>query len=354
MLMGWADLLGESETVIAPWLGGRRIVSGVRQWTIDGRLPPEHGWYTFTVTGGRKAKVGEPAMADPELFEKSAQVRGYLIGNRLVADDTDFERDSARIIGKTRVVYLLEPGLERFARVLCAVHDERLVYLQPEFPLGPEPDVIQAFEDRVRTLDSIAEVTPALHMAFRWQSWWRDEQDRQVREEEERIRREEQAQIRAEEAERRRIEEAREAEREAERQRVATQAAERRFQREQRRNRGRNRGHNRGYGGGGSGGSNWGGAQVRRQAQRVLSAAGAELLDWGTARGANQATVRFRFLGHRFRSVVRLPGLQVVEAGICLTDARTGERGDDRFTLASLPGVIQQAHRQGMLVILRW
>src|SRR5688500_11420180 len=122
--MGWADLLGQAQTLVAPWLGGRRIVSGVRAWTIDGPLPPEHGWYSFTVTGGRKARTGAPATADPELFDKRERVSGYLIGNRLMADDVALELDSARIIERTRVVYLLEPGLDRFGRILAAVHDE--------------------------------------------------------------------------------------------------------------------------------------------------------------------------------------------------------------------------------------
>lgn len=342
--MGWADLLGESETIIAPWLGGRRIVSGVRQWAIDGQLPPEHGWYSFTVKGNRKAEVVEPAMADPELFAKSDRVLGYIIGNRLMADDADLELSSGRIIERTRVVYLLEPGLERFARVMTAVHDGRLVYLQQEFPLGPEPDVAMAFEDRKRTVDDIPEVTPALHMVFRWYTWWRNEEERLAREEEERIRREEEAERRRIEEERRQAEQARvraEEERRArerrraedryrQRQAAAAERAVRRLPRRQRE-----------------------GARSRYQAESVLLAAGAELLDW-TPSGGNQATVRFRFLGHRFRSVVRVPSLRVVEAGICLTDGRTGERGDDRFTLASLPGVIQQAQRLGQLVILRW
>ena len=337
--MGWADLLQtDRETVIAPWLGGRRIVSGVRTWAIDGDLPPEHGWYSFTIGSGRKATTGETALADPELFDKSDRVRGYLIGNRLLADDMPLEIDNTRILQRSQVVYLLEPELPRFSRVMTAVHDGRLVYLQTEFPLGPEADVVCAFEDRKRTVDDIPEVTPALHMAFRWQSYWRDELERRARAEEERIRREEEAARRAEQARRQR-------EREQAREEAARRARDRhRRRRDRRAERAierlpRNRRE---------------GARARHEAQRVLAAAGAELLDWSAGRNANQAVVRFRFLGHRFRSVVRVPGLRVIEAGICLTDAHSGERGDDRFTLASLPGVIRQAHNQRQLVILRW
>jgi hypothetical protein len=339
--MSWAELLQQRETVIAPWLGGRSIVSGLRRWTIDGPLPPEHGWYSFDVSGGRKAKTGAPALADPELFGKGERVSGYLIGNRLLADDVTLELDSGRIIEHSRVVFLLEPGLDRFARISAAVHDARLVYLQSEFPLGPESEVLEAFEDRRPTLDHIPGVTPALHMVYRWYSWWRDEQDRQARAEEERLRREaeeerqrEEEQRRREEEERRRLERAQAAERE----RAAAQALERRHALEAR---GRRRFGNRSVG-------------DEQEARRVLAEAGAELLDWTRGRDANQAVVSFRFLGRRFRSVVRVPGLRIVEAGICLTDARSGERGDDRFTLASLPAVIAQADRQNQLVILRW
>ena len=332
--MSWADLLGQSDSVIAPWLGGRSITSGVRSWTIDGPLPPEHGWYSFTTRNNRKATVLEPALADPELFSKSERVSGYLIGNRLIADDSPFEPDSGRIIGHSRVVYLLEPGLERFSRALAAVHDGRLVYLQLEFPMGPESEVTHAYEDRAQTLDDIAEVTPALHMAFRWHSWWRAHEERRARElEAERLR---------EEAARQREAERRQAE---ERARVAErQSAKRRERQERRARRAIARLPHR----------QRSAAQAQHEARRVLATAGAELLDWTPSHNRDQVVVRFRFLGHRFRSVVRVPGLRVVEAGICLTDAHSGERGDERFTLASLPAVIRQAQRQGELVILRW
>lgn len=341
--MGWADLLQQAEAVVAPWLGGRRIVSGVRSWTVDGPLPPEHGWYSFTVTGGRKARTNAPATADPELFDKSERVSGYLIGNRLIRDDVALELDSARIIEHTRVVCLLEPGLDRFSRILAAVHDERLVYLQPELPLGPEGEVLEAFEERRPSIDHVAGVTPALHMVYRWYRWWHDEQERQIRAEEERIHREEEQRRREEEQQRREEEQARlrsERAQAAERERLAREALERRRQREAR-GRGR-RTTSRTIG------------SPREEAQRVLANAGAELLDYTQGRSSDQAVVTFRFLGRRFRSVVRVPGLRVVEAGICLTDSHSGERGDDRFTLASLPSVIAQAERQNQLVILRW
>jgi hypothetical protein len=42
-----------------------------------------------------------------------------------------------------------------------------------------------------------------------------------------------------------------------------------------------------------------------------------------------------------------------VDSGICLVDHGTGERGDTRFTLESLPGVVGEAMDLGRLVVFR-
>jgi hypothetical protein len=34
-------------------------------------------------------------------------------------------------------------------------------------------------------------------------------------------------------------------------------------------------------------------------------------------------------------------------------DHRTGEKGDTKFTLESLPGVVREAEREGVLVVFR-
>ena len=45
--------------------------------------------------------------------------------------------------------------------------------------------------------------------------------------------------------------------------------------------------------------------------------------------------------------------LRIVDAGICLEDHATGEKGDTYFTLESPPGVVRQAIREGQLVVWR-
>jgi hypothetical protein len=63
--------------------------------------------------------------------------------------------------------------------------------------------------------------------------------------------------------------------------------------------------------------------------------------------------VQFRFQGQAFECVVEADTLRIVDSGICLVDHGTGERGDNYFTLESLPAVIEQANREQRLVIFR-
>jgi hypothetical protein len=63
--------------------------------------------------------------------------------------------------------------------------------------------------------------------------------------------------------------------------------------------------------------------------------------------------VRFAIDNSRFECVCNAQTLRVIDAGICLTDEDTGERGDNRFTLESLPSVILEAQREGVLVVFR-
>ena len=62
--------------------------------------------------------------------------------------------------------------------------------------------------------------------------------------------------------------------------------------------------------------------------------------------------MRFRFRRQRFECVCD-EALRIVDSGICLVDHATGERGDTRFTLESLPAVIGQAMDEGRLVRFR-
>lgn len=105
-----------------------------------------------------------------------------------------------------------------------------------------------------------------------------------------------------------------------------------------------------------------GSAQGRRELAGVdfdaacaaaLKLAGAEFLE--SRLTGRDFAVRFRLpdLARRFECVVDRHTLSVVEAGVCLTDESTGVKGDKLFTLESLPGVIREADRQGVLVVFR-
>jgi len=84
----------------------------------------------------------------------------------------------------------------------------------------------------------------------------------------------------------------------------------------------------------------------------ALRGAGARLL--GHRRGAAGAIeVRWTFDGERFVTLVEEDTLRVRDAGICLTDHYTGERGDTRLTLESLPAVVREAIEGEKLVITR-
>lgn len=312
--MGWKDLLQENETtVVAPWLGGRVLRFGMRTWTIEGALPPEHGWFTFRIAG-RKATAGAPAAITPSDILAATQVRGFLVGDRLVLDNAFVDPDPAKIIERSERVHLLDPGLERFARITAGrpSEDSPLVFIAMEYPLGPEPQVVAAYEDRKDSVTQIPGVTPALDAAFRMESYQRAEAER-----------------RRAEAERRRLElEARRAEDER-RAELAKQL--------------------------GTGEGRRAMAQVdfAGAARAALAVGGAEYLDHRAARGRNEMVVRFRLLGRRFECTCDARTLQIIDAGICLINHATEERGDTYFTLESLPAVIQEAERGHKLVVFR-
>jgi hypothetical protein len=211
-------------------------------------------------------------------------------------------------------VHLIERGLDRFVRVVAGRTFEGgpLIYEAQEFPLGPEDAVLAAFQDKKPTVDAIPGVAPALDTAFRFETWRRAETDR----------------IRREEAELREREERERAE------------AERRAQiREQ-----------------------LGDALGRRElakfdfqaaATAALEVGGAEYLDHRESYNKGEMVVKFRLDHRRFECVCSAETLRIIDSGICLTDEATGIKGDTRFTLESLPPVIRQAQREGVLVVYR-
>jgi len=314
----WTQLIATPEPVSLPWLGGRALFGQGRTFKLVGDLPPEHGWHSFEVDGSRRIRwAGVEAWADHDALMKAPTRCGYLVGNRFLPDDAPIVLDPRRIVEQSLEVRLVEAGLGRFSRVRVARwgHTD-WVYAQQEFPLGPEAAVLDAYLDRAASVTSVPHVTPALDLAFRFESWRRtDAEERRLLMELER-----------QEAERR------EAERlmaEAEQLQFAeamASVAKRRGLIER----------------------DFAGA-----ARAALAVGDAELLDVRDARTKTEKVVQFRFRKRRFECVVERSTLRIVDSGICLVDHGTGEKGDTYFTLESLPAVIQQAIDEGRLVVFR-
>jgi hypothetical protein len=244
---------------------------------------------------------------DPSWADGQPRLRGYLVGDHFVSDNIGH--------GEETLVqaYCVELGLERFARATVVRDREgRLVYISQEFPQGPEEEVRRAYQDRDNNLTKIPHVTPALDMAFRWLWRWREEQEERRRELE-RIRAEEEAKRAAQE----RLEKA---------MKDAGSAAGRRVLATQ---------------------------DFEMAAKEALRVSGAELLDVLDSTRRGEKIVQYRFRHRRLECVVDARTLQVNDSGICLTDHRTGEKGDTRFTLESLPGVVAEAMDQDKLVVWR-
>lgn len=293
--MDYGKFLQQVSSVIAPWLGGQQIHTKDRQFRLVNR-PDEFGWYSWE-TQGRRAALQGIEDAPFEVIGRR-KICGYLVGNSVVPDDSSVLPDSiTEALKQTIPVLMVEIGLPRFSKVtVVRWWDWQHVYVGQEFGLGVEDDVQMAYEDELSSLDGIKGVTPALDLAFRWESLRRA----QARER------------------RRQIEEERRAREEELRRVMARAAAEERRRLEQERLREL-------YG------------DFEGRARTALGMMGATILDWSEGRN-NEATVTYRFRNQRFQCVCDMASLAIVDAGVCLEGS--GESGDRRFTLQSLPAVI--------------
>ncbi len=315
--MSWNDLLADNDERALPWLGGRMIFDRARRWKIRGALPPELGWHRFAVSGGRDARWVGPDALDPDFERGREAVRGYLVGDRMIADHAAVRVEPRAVFEQTEQVWLAEPGLDRFARALAVRRaDDRLIYVRQEFPQGPELEVLEAWQDREDSLDDIPGVTPALQLAFLWLTHQRAAEE--ARAAEAAMMAELEAEERARVAEQRRLQQ--------------IYSAAERHARERR-------------------------ALARRDfgtaAKAALAVSGAELLDHRDNVRRGEKVVQFRFKRRRFECVAHAETLRIIDAGVCLINHATGERGDDRFTLESLPAVIDEAMRRGVLHVFR-
>jgi hypothetical protein len=313
--MTWRELLHtENETVTLPWIGGRELRSFSRKWSLVGPLPREQGWYVFKLLKGRTATL-DNGPVDPVVETLTHVHYGYLVGDRF-ATEQFIERvviEPTEVAKRLPRVHLINDAVGRFTRVSVGgiTSDGSLFFRQVEMPLGPEDDVQRAYEDQVANLDTVKGVTPALDAAFRMAVWQRAEAARR-RAELERLRAEEDARLAAEA---RRLELVRQL-------------------------------------GDGAGRRAMAKVDFEAAARAALAVGGAELLDWDAVRGRHEFTVRYRLNRQRFECVCD-ENLHIIDAGICLQDHRTGIKGDERFTLESLPGVVAQAEREGKLVVFR-
>ncbi|RLG68310.1 MAG: hypothetical protein DRO11_09230, partial [Methanobacteriota archaeon] len=294
--MGWKDLLQTTdvETLVFPWVGGRSLQAPDGQgWRIQGRVPPEHGWYEFEL-GNRKATGWKAVEAPWDALHRDLQI-GYLVGDRFIPEEVArVEPDLGKLVDDFERVHLVELGLDRFVRVFAArfFEDGPLVYQSQAMPLGPEMDVLQAFLDEARSVDHVAGVPPALDAAFRIETWRRAEAEKRRRQEQER---------REQEERRRQLEE-----------QLGDGAGRRAMAVE-----------------------NFGDA-----ARAALAVGGAHYLDHRRGTRRNEMVVRFRLVGRRFECTCDERTLRIIEAGVCLKDESTGVRGDELLPLESLPDVI--------------
>ena len=308
--MGWRDLLPtKAEAVTLPWTGGRALHSDSRVFKLDA-CPREFGWYRFTVDGN---KVKDPKLEDPIPESLKNAIIGYLVGDRLVPDDALIDPDPSKIADHSEKVYLLPDGIERFSRVRAGrVYPEGpLIFLDLEFPLGPEEDVLNAYLDQRKSVSNILDVAPALDAAFRMEVYQREEAER---------RRAELAKKRAEEEAKR----AKEQKRKELLEKLGDGAGRRAMAKE----------------------------SFEEAAKAALTVGGAQYLDHRKSGRGGEWVVKYRVDGQRLECVCNT-NLQIIDAGVCLVNHNTDEKGDTYFTLESLPAVIRQAVREGKLVIWR-
>ena len=232
----------------------------------------------------------------------------------MVRDDARVDPDPVKITDYAEQVHLVELGLDRFVRVSAGrTHEDGpLVYEGQEMPLGPEEGVLQAFLNRVDSVDKVQGVVPALDAAFRMESWRRLE-----------------AEKRRAEIEKQRREEEERRQREERRAQIVQQLGD------------------------GAGRRAMALVDFAEAARAALAIGDATYLDHKQSTRKGEMVVRFRYANRQFECTCDAKTMQIIDAGICLTDHATGRKGDTFFTLESLPSVIKEADRLRKLVVFR-
>lgn len=309
--MDWEDLLQEKDTrLVAVWLGGRHVNTHTRVLHIRGHKPTTYGWYEWKLFARHVELIGpaEPVL-DEQLPSRTVQ-EGYLVGDHFAPDTIAVQIMTTEIAALLDRVHLIPDGIERFTRVKVGRvwSAGELIFCAESMPVGPEPEVLQAYYDRKWSLNHIKGVTPALDVAFRAEVFQRAE-----------------AEQRRAELEKRECEEAAKRVIEEQRQNLIKQLGDGAGRREMAR------------------------VDFLTAARAALAVGGAELLDWRHGISRREYVVTYRVEHERLQCVVD-ETMHVIDAGVCLTDHRTGRKGDQLFTLESLPGVIREAIRDDKLV----
>jgi hypothetical protein len=240
-------------------------------------------------------------------------VVGYLVGDRFIRKGSLVDPDPSQISKQSERIHLVPDGLDRFALISAGRMYEGgpLIYFDQEFPDGPEDDVMSAFLDQEASVGDVKGVSPALDAAFRMESWQREEAERR-RQELERIRKEEEERLAQEERRKALVEKL----------------------------------------GDGAGRRQMAAVNFTEAARAALAVGGATLLDVRDSR-RGEKVIKYRLDGRRYECICDGKTLRIIDAGICLIDHNTNEKGDSFFTLESLPGVVRQADREGVLVVFR-
>lgn len=308
--MTWRDLITpEEQRIVLPWVGGRSLRFNQQRRTLAGKLPDEYGWYQFALRGKTATLIGA---SEPSPQRLNQSQNGYLVGNRFVPDTVSLTDITQCWPHRFLQVYLLESGLDKFTRIEVGTSEgsNKLFFKSVAFPLGAEYEVLSAFLERVDSTEAIKEVVPSLQAAF----------DLETRERNRVAQRRIALQRLLEEEETRKLRDARRQELNE----SLGSSSERRVVAEY---------------------------DFESAAAAALAIGGATLLDVRDGHGSDMV-VRYRLANRRFECVCDAQ-LRIIDSGVCLTDEESGEKGDSYFTLESLPAVIMQAEREGVLVVYR-
>lgn len=322
-MVDYRKFLAKTEELVLPYLGGTSIESKDRRFRLAVR-PPRPGWYRCTIVG-RGATAGEPA--EPAI-ESLPKLRGHLHRGWFFAAGAPPEE----------LLLLPEDEAQPFQSVVARRwHGGEALFDAVDFDGDAEEAVRRAVDDGT-SLHDVKGVTPSLRTAYAWEIVRRIAQTEEAKEHIGPI---EVARFALDVAEggepaaRRALDEILHARRGG---RIAIAAGGRVYVREV--VAAARRAHKE---------ATW--ENLEERAEDALHSAGARLL--GIRRMPNQVEVRFRFHGDTFVCMADPFTLRILDAGVCLVDHATNERGDEELTLDSLPSVLREAIELDVLVHTR-